>query len=70
MHMTYAKARQLLAPGDVVFIIEGGKVVELPIIRINQDSLYVRGGWLYFDEIRISWWLTLRGATDAMKGSR
>ena len=68
MNMTYAKAKQLLSPGDTVFIVEGGQVVELPILRIHQDSLSVPDGYLYFDDIRTSWWLTKKVATDALNG--
>ena len=65
--MTYAKAKSLLSPGDTVFIIEGERIVELTVLRIHRECLSVDGGYLYYDDIRESWWLTMRGATDALK---
>lgn len=56
--ITYKKAKQLLAPGDHVFIIANGQVEEQMIIRIFRDSLLVRDGYLYFDEAGQTWWLT------------
>ena len=67
--LTYAKAKKLLDPGDHVYIIDGA-VVALPVVKIHRDCISVPGGFLYYEDIRDLWWLTLRGATDAMKGSR
>lgn len=64
--LTYRKAKQLLDIGDAVYIIEGGRIVELKIIRIHQDALAGKDGYLYFDEVGISWWLTRRGVQDAL----
>ncbi len=63
--LTYRKAKQLLDIGDVVYIIEGGQIEEQKVIRIHQDALAVQDGYLYFDEVGISWWLTKRGALDS-----
>ena len=68
--MTYAKAKLLPAPGDHVYIIDGWAVVALPVVKIHRDCISVPGGFLYYEDIRDLWWLTLRGDTDAMKGSR
>jgi hypothetical protein len=62
----YRKAKQLLDIGDIVYIIEGGQIVELKIIRIHKDALAVQDGYLYFDEVGQSWWLTKRGVQDAL----
>lgn len=67
--LSYRKAKQLLDIGDTVYIIEGGRILELKIIRIHQDALAVRDGYLYFDEVGESWWLTKRGAQDALSGA-
>ena len=64
--ITYAKAKKLLNIGDIVYIIEGGQVVEQKIIRIHKDALAVKDGYLYFDEVGQTWWLTKRGCQDAL----
>lgn len=66
--LTYAKAKSLLAPGDIVYIVEGG-IVELPIIRIYQESLTVPGGELYFEDVGKEWFLTKCCAKEALKRS-
>ena len=66
VHFTYAKARHLLAPGDTVYSIYDGKITEHEVVKIHADSLVVNDGCLYFDDIRDSWWLTKRGAMDAL----
>ena len=68
--MTYANAKLLLAPGDHGYIIDGGAVVALPVVKIHRDCISVLGGFLYYEDIRDLWWLTLRGATDALKGRK
>ena len=65
--LTYKKAKELLAPGDTVFIIEGGEVVEQKILRINPNSLTVEDGCLYFEDVGASWWLTKRVALDTLE---
>ena len=64
--LSYRKAKQLLDIGDIVYIIERGQIVELKIIRIHQDALAVKDGYLYFDEVGETWWLTKRVAQDAI----
>lgn len=60
--ITYNKAKQLLEPGDYVYINEGGQVVEQKVLYIHRDSLRTTDGYLYFDEHGYSWWLTKEGA--------
>ena len=48
--ITYQKAKQLLAPGDQVFIIINNQVETQTITRIHMDSLSVQDGYLYFDD--------------------
>ena len=67
--LTYAKAKKLLNIGDIVYIIEGGRVVEQKIIRIHKDALAVKDGYLYFDEVGQTWWLTRRGVQDAINNN-
>lgn len=56
--VTYQKAKQLLDPGDQVFIIINNQVEAQTIIRIHMDSLSVQDGYLYFDDHGQTWWLT------------
>ena len=56
--ITYRKAKQLLAPGDHVYIVVDGRVEEQEIVRIHKDTLLVRDGYLYFDDAGLTWWLT------------
>lgn len=62
--ITYAKAKEIIFPGDSVYIISDGEVVGQEVISINADSLHVKDGWLDFCEHGQTWWLTKRVATD------
>lgn len=42
--ITYRKAKELLVPGEDVFIREDGKVVPVKVLGIYADSLRVEGG--------------------------
>lgn len=66
--MTYRQAKQLLDIGDTVYIVVGGAVVEQRIIRIRKDALAVSDGYLYFDEVGDSWWLTKKVALENAGG--
>lgn len=63
--MTYRQAKQLLDVGDTVYIVVGGVVVEQRIIRIHKDALAVSDGYLYFDEVGETWWLTRKVALES-----
>lgn len=65
--LTYAKAKALLTPGDTVFIIEGGQIVEQRILSIHRNSLTVEDGYLYFEDVGATWWLTKRVALDTLE---
>lgn len=66
--MTYRQAKQLLDIGDTVYIVMGGVVVEQKIKRIHKDALAVEDGYLYFDEVGDSWWLTKKVALENAGG--
>lgn len=68
--LTYRKAKELLTPGDIVYTIDGGKVIQHEVVKIHADSIVVNDGWLYFDDVAHLWWLTRRGVTDALKNWR
>lgn len=60
--ITYRKAKELLVPGEDVFIREDGKVVPVKVLGIYADSLRVEGGHLPYDTHGEEWWLTRGGA--------
>ena len=62
--ITYAKAKELISPGDSVWIISDGKVEAQEVISINADSLHVKDGFLDFFDHGQTWWLTKRVAMD------
>ena len=64
--MTYRTAKRLLAIGDTVYTVEHGKVIEHTVERIYADSIKVPDGYLYFDEIRETWWLTMKMAAASI----
>lgn len=37
--ITYAKARALLSPGDMVFAVASGKVLEAKVIKVLSDAI-------------------------------
>lgn len=61
--ITHAKVKQLLSPGDVVYIHDGGVVAET-VRKILADCLRTDGGFLQFDEHGVSWWLTEKVAKE------
>ena len=68
--ITYQKVKQLLGPGDQVYIIADGQVEEQKIIRIHMDSLLVQDGYLYFDDHGQTWWLTRLVAQENCIGGK
>ena len=67
--LTYVKAKALCSPGEIVYIVEEGGIVELPIIRLYQESLTVPGGELYYEDVGKEWFLTKCCAKEALKRS-
>lgn len=61
--ITNAKVRQLLSPGDMVYIHDGG-VVAVVVEKILADSIKAGGGFLYNDDHGESWWLTEKVAKE------
>lgn len=64
--LTYTTAKKLLDPGDVVYIPKGGRIVECAIQSIDHDHVVTKEDCLFFDEVGGVWFLTKRGATDAL----
>lgn len=64
--LTYRVAKRLLDIGDAVFTVEGGQVIEHKVERIYADCIKVQDGYLYFDEIRETWWLTKKVAAASI----
>lgn len=62
--ITYRKAKELLVPGEDVFIREDGKVVPVKVLGIYADILRVEGGYLQYDTHGEEWWLTRGGANN------
>lgn len=56
--ITYAKAKELISPGDSVWIISDGQVEAKEVISVNADSLHVKDGFLDFFDHGQTWWLT------------
>ena len=64
--LSYRTAKRLLDIGDSVFTVEGGQVIEYKVVRIFADSIKVADGYLYYDEIRKTWWLTKKMAAASI----
>ena len=56
--ITYRKAAQLLAPGEVVYTTDGKRVIECVVEAIHSDSVITDQDVLFFDEHGYTWWLT------------
>ena len=61
--ITHAKVKQLLSPGDAVYILDGG-VVAVTVEKILADSIKAGGGFLYNDDHGETWWLTEKVAKE------
>lgn len=62
--ITYRKAKQLLAPGDVVYATNGKQIVPAQIRKIGVEYLDTDVDVLYFEDHGILWWLTKRVAKE------
>lgn len=65
--LTYRKAKKVLAVGEDVFLIQNGKVETLKIKHIYADCISVDGGFLAYETAGDDWWLSKKGATDALR---
>lgn len=65
--LTNRKAQKVLAVGADVFVIENGKVEAIKIKHIYAGCISVSGGFLAFKTAGEDWWLTKKGATDALR---
>lgn len=64
--LTYTTAKKLLDPGDIVYIPKGKRILECSILNIEYDHVVTTEDCLFFDEVGELWFLTKRGATNAM----
>lgn len=62
--LTYKKARKLLDPGDIVYTVQGGRVVEHIVRKLYADSLDTDEDVFFYDEVGKLWFLTRRSALD------
>lgn len=61
--ISYAKAKKLLPPGDVVYIEnEDGSMTEATVLEVCRLHLRTNVGPLEFEDHGILWWLTPHGA--------
>ena len=66
--MTYRMAKQLISPGDEVFIPAGGRIHRATVQRLYQDHIVTDKDCLFYDEVGDIWFFTLRCAVEALKG--
>ena len=64
--LTLRKARALISPGDVVFSVCGGEIVEHIVQKIRTEYIESDLDCLFYDECPGMWFLTLRGALDSI----
>ena len=64
--LTYTTAKKLLDPGDIVYVPKGGQILECSIQSIQRDHVVTNEDCLFFDEVGELWFLTKRGAMDAL----
>ena len=65
--MTYRQAKQLLCVGDTVYTIDNHTRKAHTIEAVLVTCIRVNDGYLYYDEVAQTWWLTPRGVADAIK---
>lgn len=68
--MTYRQAKQLLSPGDTVYIPANGRIVRAIVQSIRPDMLVTNLDNLFYDEVPGIWYLTRNGAVMALKGGK
>ena len=68
--ITYAKARALLSPGDMVFAVASGKVLEAKVIKVLPDVILTDIDELFFDEHGYTWFLTKKVAKEFVDENR
>ena len=65
--LTYTTAKKLLDPGDIAYIPKGGgRILECSVQSIQHDDVVTQEDILFFDEVGELWFLTKRGAMDAL----
>lgn len=64
--MTVKKAKELLHPGDYVYIPQGKKIQRAKVIKVEADHLVTDLDNLFYDEVADLWFLTVWGAVNAL----
>ena len=66
--LSYRIAKKLLSPGEDVYYHDDGTICAVKVISIHQEYLTVEGAAEFlYDDVAKSWWLTRRGACDALQ---